>query len=228
MCTSGSHDNMLVDGPASFVHKRGRRLAGILVCAAVSVFFIISETAQAQSSDWELPAVESHMKTAASRWTPLVFETHQAAPSASTVRLVAESQVTSNQKADAIVPPAEFDQPASEKPPQLPSYLNPAEDMPQPPLLDTQSPDQSVAAQLDQLARRMDQLEKTRIAQEDATRAIIRKSFAERASNITDTVAFGGTLETLTFWQSNFDGTKESDIRLDTAELDFDITMNTW
>src|SRR5882757_4711360 len=228
MCTSGSDDNTLVNAPTAFVHEPSRRRVGLFVFAAVWALFILAAAAQAQSSDWELPAVESHMKSAASRWTPLVFETHQAAPSASTVRLLAESQVTSNRKADAIVPPAEFDQSASEKPPQLPSYLNPAEDMPQPPLLDTQSPDQSVAAQHDQLKQRLDALESTRVAQEDATRAIIRKSFAERASNITDTVTFGGTLETLTFWQSNFDGTTESDIKLDTAELDFDIAMNTW
>ncbi len=100
--------------------------------------------------------------------------------------------------------------------------------MPQPPLLDTENPNDSVTNQLDQLSKRLDELEKTRISQEDATRAIIRKSFAERASNITDTVTFGGTLETLTFWQSNFDGSTESDIRLDTAELDFDVQMNTW
>jgi len=228
MCTSGSDDNTLVNAPAAFTHRRSRQRVAPLVCAALSAIFILAAAVQAQSLDWELPSVESHTETAASRWTPSTFATNQTARSASTVRLLAESEVAFNRKAGATVAPAEFDQPASEQPPQLPSYLNPAEDMPQPPLLDTQSPDQSVAAQLDQLARRMDQLEKTRIAQEDATRAIIRKSFAERASNITDTVTFGGTLETLTFWQSNFDETTESDIRLDTAELDFDIAMNTW
>src|SRR5207237_302039 len=54
------------------------------------------------------------------------------------------------------------------------------------------------------------------------------QSFAERASNISDSVSFGGTLETLTFWQDDFNHVSESDIRLDTAELDFDIQMNTW
>src|SRR5882757_11481699 len=116
MCTSGSDDNTLVNAPTAFVHEPSRRRVGLFVCAAVSALFILAAAAQAQSLDWELQAVESHVKTAASRWTPLIFETHQAAPSASTVRLLAESQVTSNRKAGAIVLPAEFELPASQEP----------------------------------------------------------------------------------------------------------------
>jgi hypothetical protein len=127
----------------------------------------------------------------------------------------------------------------------LPPYLNPnantapspdskpAEEMPVPPQTDAQSsaaptPPTSVANEIEQLKQRLSELESTRTAQEDATRTIIRQSFAERASNIMDTVAFGGTLETITFWQSDFDGIEESDIRLDTAQFDFDIQMNNW
>jgi hypothetical protein len=100
--------------------------------------------------------------------------------------------------------------------------------MPQPPLLDTQSPETSVTEQLEQLRRRLEELESTRVAQQDATRSIIRQSFAERGSNIMDGVSFSGTLETLTFWQNDFDGISESNIVLDTAEFDFDIQMNNW
>jgi hypothetical protein len=39
---------------------------------------------------------------------------------------------------------------------------------------------------------------------------------------------FGGTVETLTFWQEDFDGVAESDIVLDTVELDFEITVTNW
>ncbi len=109
----------------------------------------------------------------------------------------------------------------------VPPYLKPPEEIPQP-LLDSHDRDLTITEQVGELTKRLDALEKSRIAQEDATRTIIRQSFAERASNITDTVTFGGTLETLTFWQSDFQNNSESDIVLDTAELDFDIQMNTW
>jgi hypothetical protein len=190
----------------------------LLVCCA------LGNKSQAQVPALEFMPAEVTPDSAASHWTPDRFDSHVP----SSVQVVRQSEVTVQRKPDTAVAPAEFDQSAIEEPPQLPSYLNPAEEMPQPAFLDGANPDQSIVNQLDQLAKRMDEMEKRRIAQEDATRTIIRKSFAERASNITDTVTFGGTLETLTFWQSNFDGTTESNIRLDTAQLDFDIAMNTW
>jgi hypothetical protein len=189
----------------------------LLLCCA------FGHRAKAQfASEFTTPEVV--VDSTAAHWTPARFDTFVP----STVQVVRTSEVTVLRKPDTAVAPAEFDESKTEEPPELPSYLNPAEEMPQPAYLDNSNPDQSIVNQLDALAKRMDEMEKRRMAQEDATRAIIRKSFAERASNITDTVTFGGTLETLTFWQKNFDGTTESDIRLDTAELDFDITMNTW
>jgi hypothetical protein len=196
--------------------------------AAVLVFCTLVDQSQAQLPASALTADEVATNSAGSQWTPTHFDSDLPSRPTSTVKFLRASNVSENRKADTAVAPAEFDPSTTEESPQLPSYLNPAEDMPQPALLDGQNPDQSILNQLDQLARRMDEMDKNRIAQEDATRAIIRKSFAERASNITDTVTFGGALETLTFWQSNFDNTTESDIRLDTAELDFDIQMNTW
>jgi hypothetical protein len=163
-------------------------------------------------------------------WTPEHFCTADPAQARSTVRVIHASDVVQPRILDARVATAEFDQLAGDEAP-LPAYLRPSqppEELPQPPVMDEKDPDQSVAARLDEMARRLDELEQRRVAQEDATRAIIRQSFAERASNITNAVSFSGTLETLTFWQSNFDNTSESDIRLDTAQLDFDITMNTW
>jgi hypothetical protein len=98
----------------------------------------------------------------------------------------------------------------------------------QPSFLDTDTSDWSVTEQLRGLEQRMTELEATRTANEDAIRTIINQSFANRGSNITDAVVFGGTLETLTFWQEDFDGVAESDIVLDTAELDFEIAVNSW
>src|SRR6476661_1749238 len=100
MCTSGSDDNSLVDAPAAFMHKLSRRRVGLFACAALSALFILAPAAtQAQSLDWELPAVESHTEMVVSRWTPSTFATNQAAQSASTVKLLAQSEVTFNRKA---------------------------------------------------------------------------------------------------------------------------------
>jgi hypothetical protein len=98
----------------------------------------------------------------------------------------------------------------------------------QPSFLDTDTSEWSVSEQLRGLEQRMTEMEATRGANEDAIRTIINQSFSNRGSNITDAVIFGGTLETLTFWQEDFDGVAESDIVLDTAELDFEIAVNSW
>ena len=87
---------------------------------------------------------------------------------------------------------------------------------------------ESVTRQLEALQRRIEELDKGRIAHEDATRTVIQKSFAERGSNINEFVVFGGTVETLAGWAKDFDRVAASDIVLDTAELDFEITVNDW
>jgi hypothetical protein len=103
--------------------------------------------------------------------------------------------------------------------------------LPQPSFLEPDAPgeaEMTVAEEVRRLHERIDELETARTAQEDATRTIIRRSFAERGASINDFVIFGGTIETLTFWQEDFDGVAESDIVLDTAELDFEATVNSW
>ncbi len=117
---------------------------------------------------------------------------------------------------DSAVAPAEFAEPTTE------------EQLPRPSFLESNEPNLTITEELERLKQRMNELETTKAANEDAVRTIIGQSFAQRGSNITDTVTFGGTLETLTFWQEDFNRTAESDIRLDTFELDFDIHMNTW
>jgi hypothetical protein len=101
------------------------------------------------------------------------------------------------------------------------------EQLPSPSFLE-EEPDLTVDEEISRLWRRIDELEKTKTANEDAIRTIITRSFAQRGSNITDAVIFGGTLETLTFWQEDFDGVAESDIVLDTVELDFEIAVTNW
>jgi hypothetical protein len=230
MCVSGLNDISRTSkfGTHRASSERVKPPISLAIGAALLVCCAFGNKSHAQLPGGEASSCEIAAAPAASHWTPAHFGTLRPSQPPSTVTLLTDSNAPEKRMADWAITPAEFAQSEAENPPQLPAYLNPAENVPKPAFLEGQNPDQSIANQLDQLAQRMDALEKTKIAQEDATRAIIRKSFAERASNITDTVSFGGTLETLTFWQSNFDETTESDIRLDTAELDFDIQMNTW
>jgi hypothetical protein len=105
------------------------------------------------------------------------------------------------------------------------------EELPRPSFLEPDRPNEqgtTITEELQQLKQRVNELETQKSANEDAIRTIIGQSFAARASNITDTVTFGGTLETEAFWQEDFDGIAESDIVLSTFELDFEIRMNTW
>ncbi len=124
--------------------------------------------------------------------------------------------VADQRTVDYSIAPAEFAQPNAEESLPRPSFLEPDDN------------EMSVAEEVRRLHERIDQLETARTAQEDATRTIIRQSFAERGANINAYVLFGGTLETLTFWQTDFDDVAESDIVLDTAELDFEVTVNSW
>ena len=82
--------------------------------------------------------------------------------------------------------------------------------------------------QLEQFEQRLKELETAHLAQESATRTIIQQSLAARGSNIMDTVQFGGTIETLAIWERDFNDVAQSDILLDTAEIDFAITPNDW
>jgi hypothetical protein len=133
---------------------------------------------------------------------------------------------------DFDVVPMAFNQPGADPRLATPSYLEPKspdkEGLPEPSYLDEVTEELPLSEQLEQFNQRLRELEAAKIANEDATRTIIRRSFAERGSNITDAVVFGGTLEALTFWANDFDGTSQSDIVLDTAELDFEILVNPW
>ena len=190
----------------------------------------------AEAPAWEMTPIETGYQSAESRFAPSSFGTSQSVANGSSIKFLAGRDAAHDPRpmTDGEVAPAEFDQPATDETIPRPSYLDipepttTPEQMPQPAFLDPQNPELSITEQIDRLTRRIGELETTRVAQEDATRTIIRRSFAERGSNITDAVVFGGTLETLTFWQDDFDGISESNIVLDTAELDFDIQMNNW
>ena len=84
------------------------------------------------------------------------------------------------------------------------------------------------AADADDLARRVKELEIAKTAQEDATRAIIRDSLSKLGSKINDVVSLGGAIEMLAGRSRDFSGVKQSTLQLNTAELEFDIQANPW
>jgi len=86
----------------------------------------------------------------------------------------------------------------------------------------------TVATDTEELTRRVKELEIARIAQEDATRAIIRDSVATLGSKINSAVSLGGALEVLAKRTHDFDGVKQSRLELNTAELDFEVQANDW
>ena len=90
------------------------------------------------------------------------------------------------------------------------------------------SPDDTVARDLERLKERLKEFETTQAAHEDATRTIIRQSYAERGQQINDFVTFGGTFQLLTGWSEDFQQVSESTLVLDAAEFELDVTVNPW
>jgi hypothetical protein len=175
-------------------------------------------SARAQPPDWELPPVEASLQeqttepASRDRYAApadVQFEHGAFCPCAG----VGSDQHTNS---DHGVTPAEFFQPDT------------GEQLPPQPLPNVGGSAAAVAQQLEDLSERIKELETAKTAHEDATRTIIRRSLAERGSNINDHVVFGGVLESLTFFQEDFNHVRESDTRLDTAELDFEVTVNEW
>jgi hypothetical protein len=84
------------------------------------------------------------------------------------------------------------------------------------------------AERLERLEGRVEELEAAQDASETATRSVISQALGDLGSNINDVVAFGGTFEVLAGWTEDLDRTDESLIRLNTAELDFEISPSPW
>jgi hypothetical protein len=84
------------------------------------------------------------------------------------------------------------------------------------------------AEEVEQLERRVEELEIDKVAHEDATRSIIRQTFDTWGARINEFVVLGGTFELVSGWNSDFEGRSETFIRLNTAQLDFEIQVNDW
>ncbi len=82
--------------------------------------------------------------------------------------------------------------------------------------------------ELEKIEQRVEDLEAGKTAHEDATRSIIRQTFTQWGSKINEFVAFGGTLEMLAGWAEDFTDADESIIKLNTAQVDFEIQVNDW
>ncbi len=65
---------------------------------------------------------------------------------------------------------------------------------------------------------------------EEAAREVTREptQLEELASMINEYVEFGGVIEVQGGWINDFNGVSESDIRLETAEVDFEVRVNEW
>jgi hypothetical protein len=84
------------------------------------------------------------------------------------------------------------------------------------------------AERLERLEDRVGELESAQDANDSATRAVISQALSDLGSNINNVVAFGGTFEVLGGWTEDLDRTDESLARLNTAELDFEISPSDW
>lgn len=82
--------------------------------------------------------------------------------------------------------------------------------------------------EVEQLRRRIEELERAKTAREDATRSIIRQTFSELGSRINDVVDFGGTIEVSTVREKTFENMIEQAVLLNTAQVDFEILVSEW
>jgi len=81
---------------------------------------------------------------------------------------------------------------------------------------------------LNQLEERVKELETEKTAREEASRSIIRQALSTLGSKINESVSLGGVIEVLAGRSEDFSGRTESVLKLNTAELQFEIQVNEW
>jgi hypothetical protein len=79
-----------------------------------------------------------------------------------------------------------------------------------------------------ELEARLEELEKAKQVQEDATRAIIDQAISSSGSRINNYVTLGGNFEAVGGWGKDLNGVKENVLTLNSAQLDFEIQVNDW
>ena len=91
-----------------------------------------------------------------------------------------------------------------------------------------QAATRAVAREQGQLEQRIKELEIAQVAQEDATRQIIREATSTLGSQINQFVAFGGSFEMETGILKTASGRSETILEVATAEVDFEVQANDW
>ena len=81
---------------------------------------------------------------------------------------------------------------------------------------------------LETLDERVSDLEAAKVAQEDATRSIIRDSLSKIGPKVNEFVSLGGAIEVLAANTHDFTGPVKNTLAVSTAELDFDIKASEW
>jgi hypothetical protein len=84
------------------------------------------------------------------------------------------------------------------------------------------------STKIEELERRIRDLEQTRAAQEEATRAIIRQTIDQSGTRINNVASFGGVFEMLGGYTRDFAGIKERVLRVSGMELVFEVQMSEW
>ena len=103
-----------------------------------------------------------------------------------------------------------------------------------PATLAAQSPDpaDSVATgsaeKIKELEQRIQDLEQTRAAQEEATRSIIRQTIEKSGSKINNVASFGGVFEMQAGRTRDFAGSKEHVMQVNGMEFQFDVQVGEW
>lgn len=84
------------------------------------------------------------------------------------------------------------------------------------------------AARLEQLERKVEELERERLSQEEATRAIIRESIQSTGSKINNVAAFGGVFELAAGRVRPYSEITERFLQLSGLEVAFEVQADEW
>jgi hypothetical protein len=87
---------------------------------------------------------------------------------------------------------------------------------------------ESAAREQRRLEQRVEELESAKAANEDATRSIIASTLLGLGSRINEFVDFGGVIEVVPAWEEDLLRESEQSIKLNTAELQFEIQVADW
>jgi hypothetical protein len=84
------------------------------------------------------------------------------------------------------------------------------------------------AEKIEQLEKRIRDLEQTRAAQEEATRSIIRQTIERSGTMINNVASFGGVFEMVAGKSRNFAGVKDHFMKVNAMEFAFDVQLGEW